>query len=514
MENEERITTQTRIRADPIAYTLYNPAQMRAIAALEDPDVVVVVIAMGNGTGKTFGLGGILGAIMFGTANPLFQAPLYHNWPFPKSLRIVSTSKLVEDNSAIQKSMKAQWPAGHWKQHRGSGKGYYSEGTTDTGWDWDVMTYNQAVDQQAGDTKGLIACSEPPPPGLMGELAARLRAGGKMIIEMTPLTAAAHIKDMVDEGVLKAEDGTSVGKVVLVTGDIHENCMDHFEGGQLRHIDIERTVALWPIEEREFRKTGAFMHLAGLIYQNWSELNEIKVMPSYHEEMWDAGKFNLVQVLDPHDRKPFAASWEAIFPNDDVITVAEWPDAKYPAFHQIQNSPVWDIDEYRSIFLATESAMGVTPDWRLIDPRFGNAPKAGAMGKTVKQLFVDPCRKCVAAKKTCVHRIIYQDAPSFEGSIEEGHLLVRQAIGNPREHVRPKLFAMDYCRNTIFGHRRYGYKLQKDPTKGLSEVPELVHKDFPDLKRYLYLAGAKYRAPSGISTRLTFKRRGKGIHAT
>jgi hypothetical protein len=37
--------------------------------------------------------------------------------------------------------------------------------------------------------------------------------------------------------------------------------------------------------------------------------------------------------------------------------------------------------------------------------------------------------------------------------------------------------------------RHYAWKENKDPAKGLSEKAELVHKDFPDLPRYLKDAG-------------------------
>ena len=42
----------------------------------------------------------------------------------------------------------------------------------------------------------------------------------------------------------------------------------------------------------------------------------------------------------------------------------------------------------------------------------------------------------------------------------------------------------------------YGYKENKDETKGQSQVPMLQYKDFPDLDRYCAMAKARYIAPT------------------
>lgn len=502
-EDEDRLAAEQRVLSDPVAYTLFNPAQVRAIKAWEGINpkgITVIVCPMGNGTGKTHvNFGAIPAALFFGTANPLFQHSIFTGaWPFPKEARMVSNIAMLGDTGAIQRVMREQWPEGRWTQRKGMGKPYFSEGRTDTGWTWDAMTYDQDIQQQAGATKGLILCSEPPPEGILSELIGRLRGGGVLLIEMTPLTHAAYLADLCEAGCVLDDKGKKVADVIVVKGETHENCRDHHFGGQLPHEAIEAMIALWPVEEREARSKGLFLSLAGRIYSQWSEANEWDAFPAYHQAMWDQGRYVLSKVVDPHDRKPYAIGWFATFPNNDVVMVAEWPDGSYPPFHTLHNSPVVDVDEYRTLMLATEDeGFGRRADNDLMDPNFGNSQKAGSMGKTVKQLYSEPCRKCDDAGEKCPHRIFFQDPPD---SIEERHALVRRAIGEPAKAIRPKLAALKaYCPNFCYAMRRYGYEDPKPhqvAKKGPPERPVLRHKDFPDLVGYLYLMGLdEYREP-------------------
>lgn len=504
---DDRLEAEYRILADPLAYTLFNPAQLRIIKAVDPQagEILVVVVVMGNGTGKTFGLGAIWAAIMFGTANPLFAH--LQDWPFAKELRVVSTTAALEDKGPIQIAMSMMFPAGRWSQGRGVGKGYYSQGKAGQ-FSWDVMTYNQNPKDFASHTKGAVFMSEPPSKPIFTECATRLRGGGLLFMEMTPMTYAAWVKeDLIDPGQLTL-NGKKVGRVAVVRGDIHENCSDHNVGGQLPHSTIDATMALWPRAERKARKAGLFMSLAGRIYPEWGPRNEWDVLPVYHQECWDSGRVRLVEVLDPHDRKPFALTWFAVFPNDDVVAIAEWPAEPYQDFDM---SPVADIEEYRALILETEKELGRTADRRLEDPNFGNTPKTGT-GQTPKQMLAGPCRDCIKKKKEaeCPHKLFHSDPPN---AIETGHIMVRGAVGT--ETVRPKLYSLKDCINFRYGMEHYGYKENKDPSRGYSVAPEMIHKDFPDLVRYLYNGGlGKWWETPKPLTMWAPKLRGRRISAT
>ncbi len=474
------------------------------VRSLGRPGAKIIVCPMGNGTGKTYGMVAMASAIMFATSNPIFAGrPYGDRWPYPKALRFCMPTKLAQDNSAFQKALGSLFPRGRYLQRKSGGHGYFTSGVTDTGFTWDVMTYNQDPREAAGDTFGAVLFSEPPPKKFYSENLARTRAGGILFFELTPLNYAAWVKDeLVDTKKITDERGNELGRIVTVKGDIHDNCRDCYEGGQLPHKEIMSLIASYPVEEREARRTGEFLHMAGRIYKLFGEHNEIEALPDYHQEQMDKGKWNLVNVVDPHDRKPFAIGWYGVFPNDDVIALAEYPEAP---FHQMLDSDM-SIDDYRNTILATEKALGRPADLRLIDPNFGNTQKAGT-NKTVKQLFAAACGECEKAKRAerCPHKLVYLDPPD---SIADGHLLMRHAIGNPRESKRAKFMVLDYLENHSYGYRHYAYKDVPHPEKtGHSEQPALIYKDFPDLGRYLYNYGAHYRPPAGQLKRVAPRRR-------
>ena len=325
---------------------------------------------------------------------------------------------------------------------------------------------------------------------------------------MTPLTYAAYVKDdYIDKGGLYNDKGEKVGRIEVITGDIEDNCKDHTPGGQLPHEEIERTIASYPIEERELRKTGKFGHLAGLVYQKWGDHNELDAFPSYHQELWDKGKFDLWHMADPHDAKPFALGWMAVFPNHDAIFFAEYPDDAFPPFHEMRSFD-HQPEDYRQVILATEKGIEKPADTRIIDPNFGNSPKLGS--ETVKQRWAGACKACKDkgkdAESVCAHRLFYEDAPDYS----RGALAVRRAIGNVDEGVRPKLYALKSCKNFCYGMRHYGYKIEKHPEiNGPSDRVMLVHKDYPDLVRYAFLRGVKYRGEIGKPTGVKLKQRGR-----
>lgn len=480
------LAIEASLYSDPLAYTVFNPAQERCIAAFaRDPKMIIV--PMPNGIGKTFVLVAIMGAIMWPTANPLFAHPVYQRWPYRKQLRFSSTAKSVEDGEAFQVAIAELWPRQRYEMSRGAGKSYYSAIESDTGYHVDVLTYNQTPLEHASGTKGAVFCSEPPPKPVFTEDISRVRGQGPLYLEMTPITYAAYIKrEYIDPGALIGEDGREVGRIEVVTGDIEENCSDHHVGGVLSHVAIEQMVAAWPIEERALRRTGQFGVQAGLIYQCWGAHNEWDELPDYHAECWDRGRVNVAHVLDPHDRKPWAHAWIFTFPNDDVVVMTEYPNY---VFHQTLSAKE-SVDDHRFMVLSTEADLETEVDRpRLIDPRFGNAPKLG--GASAKELFSKSCRKCEAERKRCDHRLTFSDPPDAgAGSVRVGHTMVRDAIGNPAEGLRPKLYALKpYVPNFCYAMRNYGFRETKNMDKtGPVEDPELVHKDFPDLIRYFFLA--------------------------
>ena len=516
-------------KRDPFRFQKFNTAQKRLLRSLKDPkpeSLTIVLFLKPNRVGGSRVIMAALSAIMFGTDHPMAQcAPFGSKWPFPvKSARLLSTSETLGDTGPIQKAMKEVFPEGRYTQSRGVGKSYNSALKTDGPWDMDTMSYGQDALSAAGSTKGLIVGSEPMPHDLFVECLTRLGGNGMLILECTQLDLAAYLEEMAEDaggrtvdgiqyGTLKL-DGKPVGEIRVVRGDIEESCSEHHNGHQ-SHSAIEATIAGWPPEEREARRTGKPLRLSGKIYPNWSDLNELAEMPAWHQKKWDAREVRISSVIDPHDRKPWACAWFATFPNDDVICIAEWPATD---FHAAKSSTINDIEDYRAMIVETEAVIGM-PIWRRwMDPNFGAAPKAGS-GECVMDMLRRPCKPCLAryareeAMQACKHRLAYNGAPN---DIPEGHMLVRAAIGNPS---RPKFYTLrDACPNMNYGMRRYAYREEKNPLKALSETPQYVLKDFPDLPRYGYnarfdkypvvSAGLDVQAPTFLGPRARARRSG------
>lgn len=485
-KEQARKELEARVLADPLAYARtrpsHNPAQVRAIKAIERGDPMTVC-TFGNGTGKTHLLISCWSAIMFGTKNPLFQNGIFKEWPrgWPKSARICAPSELLGDGDVIQKLMLKLFPRRKWEQGKNH-KAIHCQGRTTTGWDWDVLTYDQAVLQAAGETKGLILYSEPPPRRLFNENVARLRAGGLQIMEMTPMNMSAWVLDeYIDKGKLTNDEGKVIGQINHVEGDIWDNC-DEKPGGQLSRIAIELTLSQYTPEEREMRAKGTFGRLMGRIYKTYDPtVHEIEALEPWHRKCFDEGKYTLYNVIDPHDRKSFAVGWYAVFPNDDIVVMAEFPDDSMLMFHDMQ-SFAWNTEEYASMIRATEKAgFGRPSDFRWVDPNFGQTVKTDTK-KTVRQTLFEWGQR----EEWPMNYGLPNDA------ILDGHLAVRERLGDPSKGVRPKLFVMKHCRNHMYGFTHYAYKENKDETKGASEAPQLVYKDFPDLVRYLCIMAPRY----------------------
>lgn len=525
---------------DPVAFFKMNFFQQRlrrAFLNIKPQQLTIILALKPNRVGGTHGIMQILSAIKFGSANnPDFQGPPFgKDWPFLKAGRIVSTAENLADVGALQLALKAAFPYGKYEQSRGAGKGYNSACVAaEAGWNMDAYTFGQDALAAAGKTLGIVVDSEPPPKALYSECLTRLSGNGVMAIECVQMDLAPYLEELAEdcdgkavplELYIEAADGTRryfkdpvprallfgslkldgrvVGEVRVVRGDVEDACAEH-SNGHMTHSAIEAMVAGWPVEEREARRTGKPMKLSGRIFPNWNEENELEEIPEWHAKQWDAGRVVVSCLNDPHDARPWALGWFATYPNDDVIIFNEWPHFDFDACKQ---SPITELEDYRATILEEERLCGrgldSPPDHRVIDKLFGNTPGKGTSA-TLKKMLARPCRSCMRAvgiasfeeasehaeayeeaERSCPHRLIFSDGVTYSGSVKEGHILVRDAIGNGPKKTRPKLYALKpYTPNFCKGMRRYSMKEAKDGNP--LERPELIYKDFPDLATNLF----------------------------
>ena len=211
--------------------------------------------------------------------------------------------------------------------------------------------------------------------------------------------------------------------------------------------------------------------------------------PPYYAECWSKGLYTLWQRIDPHDRKPWAISWRAFFPNGKSFCVSEWPDMSMRPFHKLKS---WNFgyDAYAKLTVETEKALGVgkASYATVMDPNYGPSAAMNKSGVTsIGAEFQKSYREITKGHR----RMIFPN-----DSITPGHLVVKDKLGDPAKGVTPDYYYLEHCLNSRFGILHYGYKENRDETKGLSEAPTLQFKDFPDLDRYGAMAGERYIQPT------------------
>ena len=275
-------------------------------------DYFICFISAANGVGKTAVGANILANLMWPDGNKWFRGGLFKEWPYLKRGRIITESALVDKNMVPE--LKSWFPAGKYSTEKG-GKHFESKWKTDTGWSFDIMTYDQDLTQFEGSTLGWAWFDEPPPDAILKATIARMRRGGIIFITATPISGSAHLYDLFASGEMEVEVTLREGeepvkvkrKVFHLTADVESACKTHGVRGHLEHEHIVQMVAEYPEDERQARVYGKFQHLIGLVFKRFSR--QIHVIPPFAVNPRD---FTVYHLLDPHPRNNDAGIWLAV----------------------------------------------------------------------------------------------------------------------------------------------------------------------------------------------------------
>ena len=272
-------------------------------------DYFVVLLSAANGVGKTELAMNMLAHLFYPDNNPYFQHKLFTDFPYPKKARIISEPTTVDQT--IVPGLKNVMPVGHYTSRKGR-KMYDAYWDTDTGWHFDIMTYEQSVKEFESSTLGLAWFDEPPPRAIFKATVARMRKGGIIFITATPLTGSAWMYDDLianPDELLKSDDKEAVEKkrkVAYLEADVETACIQHGIRGFLQHEHIDNMISQYDEEDLQARVKGKFQHLIGLVYKMFTRrIHVIKPFEINHED------FVVVEALDPHPRNPDATMWLA-----------------------------------------------------------------------------------------------------------------------------------------------------------------------------------------------------------
>ena len=361
--DKSAILLETARRLQFEKYRFYEPSGVAEefIKAFKSGDNFILFLSAANGVGKTALASNILAHLMYGGSdNSYFKGGLFDKWPYLKRGRIITDSSLVDKN--VVNELKFWFPNDdqnpRYTTNKG-GKHFESIWKTDTGWSFDLMTYQQDPSEFEGVTLGWVWFDEPPPDAILKATIARLRRGGVIIITATPISGSAHLYDLFASGKVETtvqltEDAEPVKverKVFHITADVESVCREHGIRGHLKHEDIVRMVAEYPEDERQARVYGKFQHLIGLVFKKFDRnIHVIKPFPIRPED------FCVYHMLDPHPRNNDAGLWLAVDRNGTKYVIDElWlkPDDVKELSQRIKNKN----SQYRVISLIGDPSM-------------------------------------------------------------------------------------------------------------------------------------------------------------
>ena len=304
-----------RRKLNPHKYFVPNGKVEEFIQMVGGNEVFISLFSAANGVGKTAAGSNILAHMIYGpSGNKYFDdLPLFKSFPYPRHGRIASDPTTIKET--IVPELRKWLPNGRYKTDK-AGKNYESIWKTDTGFKFDLMTYEQSAKEYESATLGFAWFDEPPPFAIFKATVARMRMGGIIFITATPLMGSAWMYDHI----LRYK-GDKQGQRDYVVADVEANCIEHGIRGRLKHADIEKMIAEYDEEDKQARIYGLFHHLVGLIFKRFSrKIHVIKPFKITKED------FVTVEALDPHPRNPDAVMWLATDRKGNKFVVDELYD--------------------------------------------------------------------------------------------------------------------------------------------------------------------------------------------
>jgi len=278
-------------------------------------DYMVGALLAANGVGKTTALANLVAHLCFPVGNKFFQQPLLLDWPYPKRGRIVSDPTTIRET--IVPALEEWLPNGRYKTWNRS-KNYPAYWKMDSGWDFDLMTYDQDPKEFESSTLGWVFFDEPPPEAIYKASIARLRKGGICGIFATPLMGSAWMYDEIVANP-RAEEQYRF----FMEAEVEDACIIHGKRGFLEHETIVKMITQYKDADMTSRVFGKFQHLVGLVFKEFSQ--DVHVMPPFELNRED---YSVSVSWDTHPRTNEAIVWIAVDSGGRKYVVDElWTNA-------------------------------------------------------------------------------------------------------------------------------------------------------------------------------------------
>jgi len=330
---------------------------------------------------------------------------------------------------------------------------------------------NDPSDFASGDFH-YVMLDEPPKQAVFRENQARtMRVGGKIVLAMTwPDDPAIPVDWIYDEIYEKANHDETIDWLEL---DTQENM----------HLDqeaIKKQINKWDKKTISVRIKGQPIRFSNRIHPLFTDINSIwsfkagqQITPvkgrcpitdsvdievyNHVRDMDTNEGWPVVQVLDPHPRKPHMWCYVVVNPSDDYFVIAEGQlddtiIAVRDAMHMME-------EEFR--FYVKE---------RLIDPNMAKSPSSGKeRGKNWIDEFDEVGLRYELADDSAVGRQRLNE-----------YLKPDPIMRIPRIHIHPR------CIHAIFQMKRYAWaEFKMSLEKDVKQIPRDKNDDYPTMLKYL-----------------------------
>lgn len=359
----------------------------------------------------------------------------------------------------------------------------------DNGSQLHFKSYEQGREGMQGTDQDGIWDDEEPPYDVYREQRMRLiDRDGEMIFTMTSLMGVTELLAELfeDYDVVESKPAPLLNNEVLPTIVRKGQAMFFMfwttDNPHVSQSRLEDDVKIMTKQDIRSRIYGLPINLSGRIYPMFNK--DVHVVP------WDIipkTQVTIYNVLDPHDRKPWALQWWVVDKMGRAFCIREYP------WNRNFNDMDWDdkaYADYARLIKATELEIienfGRSVSKRIIDPNFGNsterkAEREGGHSKTTPRIEL---------KRLGLN---YRDGID---NLAAGHLQVRkwlyyqEAKDSKELVVKPKLYIYEGCQNTIRHLSRYAYKDIETASGDVRDKvqPQDKYKDYSDTTRYFVMA--------------------------
>ena len=352
-------------------------------------------------------------------------------------------------------------------------------------------TFKQGREAFASDDLDGIWNDEEPQIEIYKEQRMRLvDRDGEMIFTMTSLLGMTELMEelFADHEVIESEYSPLVKETlprIAKKGGISFFLLWTVENPYISQPRLAEDMKVMTPQEIKSRVLGIPTNLSGRIYPTYTKsihLIPMANIPNRQICIW--------HVLDPHDRKPWFATWWVVDKMGHAYCAREYPWRRN--FNEIEHddkSIVEYAKHFKEIELELIETYGRSVSKRIIDPNFGNSTVQKAERTAdgqAKTTLIKELKKC---------GLNYQDGLDM---LEIGHIQVRKWLHYEQKGadliVAPKLYIGEDCQNMDRHMSRYSRKDIETSDGDVKDKPGVKekYKDGADNSRYLVMANPHY----------------------